>query len=175
MTSLQEGLKKIRPYLNRETEANMNATANPTATHPPAPSPAPTPDTQQENTRGSRERRQYAGTMNFSNENAGIEMSINLNEEERAKAATNALRLQELTIQSVQVEIRNQEACIVTESLAQRNEKAFFWTQIMHTVAIGVGVLAGGLAIRQGVKALTRVEEAAKANAMAALPDKTSK
>lgn len=171
MTSLQEGLKKIRPYLNQETEANMNATANPTATHPPAPSPAPAPDTQQENTRGSRERRQYAGMMTYKDDGAGVEMTVNLSEEERATAAANALRLQGLSITAKELENQHAAACNETEKYSQRNERAFFWTQIMHTVAIGVGVLAGGLAIRQGVKSLARVEEAAKAK-VDALPPK---
>lgn len=161
MPSLQEGLQKVWPPHSKETESEMNATAQTTNQTDPPPEPARPP----------RERRQYAGTMTYKDEGAGVEMTVNLSEEERATAAANALRLQGLSITAKELENQHTASCNETEKYSQRNERAFFWTQIMHTVAIGVGVLAGGLAIRQGVKSLARVEEAAKAK-VDALPPK---
>lgn len=157
MGQLQDELQKVQKALHNpdqgETMSHQDTSTSPQASAAtPPPKPQKTVDPY------------IGGKVTIGGQDSATRAEVFMTEEERSQFVKNVLELQQQEIKAKTLDMECQTHEIKQEATRVKLERAVVLTQGAVFIATLVGIVAGGLAIRRGLRATAEVDSLSKAN-----------
>lgn len=160
MGQLQDELQKVQKALHNPDRGETMTNPSPPSQQAPSQDHQQTPSQKPQKTADPY----TGGKVTIGGQDSATRAEVFMTEAERSQFVKNVLELQQQEIKAKNLDMECQAHEVKQEATRVKLERAVVLTQGAVFIATIVGIIAGGLAIRRGLRATAEVESLSKAN-----------